>query len=184
LAARERARPPGEAAKKRVAELHWHLSGDGEELAPRLVATLGTDRERFRPRLDRIELAVVGREPAGLHRLQRSRCRPPRRSLDSGSVPAHHSLDVRAKSISELRGMNIDHAALYLNMTLAACRAAGARGGRRSARSRRLRKATAMPVSRITEPEPETAAEAIARIDALCPWLRGVERRTVRRLSA
>jgi hypothetical protein len=80
--------------------------------------------------------------------------------------------------------MNIDHAAPYFNMTIAACRAAGARGGRRSARSRRLRKSAEIPAATITEPPPETAAEAIARIDVLCPWLRGVERRTARQRSA
>jgi hypothetical protein len=31
-----------------------------------------------------------------------------------------------------------------------------------------------------TCPHKETAAEAIARIDALCPWLRGIEFRTAR----
>jgi hypothetical protein len=80
--------------------------------------------------------------------------------------------------------MNIDHAAPYFNMNIAACRAAGARGGRQSAWSRRLRKAAEIPAATISEPPSETAAEAIVRIDALCPWLRGVERPTNHRLSA
>jgi hypothetical protein len=80
--------------------------------------------------------------------------------------------------------MNIDYTAPYFNMTIAACLAAGARGGRRSARSRRLRKAAEIPAATIAEPTSETAAEAISRIDALCPWLSGVERPTNHRLSA
>jgi len=81
--------------------------------------------------------------------------------------------------------MNIDQTTPYFNMSIDACRLAGAIGGRRSARNRRLRKAGHAPVSaEIREPDSgETMAQATARIDALCPWLRGVEIRT-RRQSA
>jgi hypothetical protein len=81
--------------------------------------------------------------------------------------------------------MNLDHTSPYFNMTIAACRAAGAVGGRRSAQSRRLRKYNERQrTGNITGTQRETAAEAIARIDALCPWLRGAEGRTMRPLSA
>lgn len=80
--------------------------------------------------------------------------------------------------------MNLDYTRPYFNMPLGACRHAGAIGGRRSGRSRRQRKVAEMRVEATTEFQPETAAEAIARIDALCPWLQGVERRTARHLSA
>lgn len=79
--------------------------------------------------------------------------------------------------------MNLDHSRPYFNMSIAACRRAGGRGGRHSAMSRRLRLDRA-PVPPETEPHVETAAEAIARIDALCPWLRGVEGRATRRPAA
>jgi len=54
----------------------------------------------------------------------------------------------------------------------------GGLGGRARARNLRLRKAC--PASSAREPSrphQETAAEAIRRIDALCPWLAGAERR-------
>ena len=49
----------------------------------------------------------------------------------------------------------------------------GALGGRARARNLRLRKARQAPVAReLSCPQEETAAEAIQRIDALCPgWL-------------
>ncbi len=81
--------------------------------------------------------------------------------------------------------MYIDFTRPYFNMSIEGCRAAGARGGRRSARNRRLRKSRETTAARvIIEPDMETAAEAIARIDALCPWLRGAEIRTSPRRSA
>ncbi len=80
--------------------------------------------------------------------------------------------------------MNLDHSRPYFNMSVAACRKAGGRGGRRSAMSRRARLAIQAPVLPENEPHVETAAEAIARIDALCPWLRGVESRATRRREA
>ncbi len=65
----------------------------------------------------------------------------------------------------------------YHNKSIAQCRAIGRRGGLRSARNRRLRRLTEAPVPTTATPEPEreTAREAIERIDALCPWLRGAE---------
>ena len=58
----------------------------------------------------------------------------------------------------------------------------GALGGRARARNLRLRKACPAPVVReFSRPREETAAEAIQRIDALCPWLVGAERREGRR---
>jgi hypothetical protein len=70
----------------------------------------------------------------------------------------------------------------YFNMTLDACRRAGRVGGRPSARNRRLRKDNLLPVPDVNSPEPpiETASQAIERIDALCPWLVGCERRATR----
>jgi hypothetical protein len=56
-------------------------------------------------------------------------------------------------------------------------RRVGRLGGRARARNLRLRKASQMPVIReLSRPHTETVAEAIRRIDALCPWLAGVER--------
>ena len=61
-------------------------------------------------------------------------------------------------------------------------RRVGALGGRARSRNLRLRKACHVPVIReFNRPHEETAAEAIRRIDALCPWLVGVERREARR---
>ena len=58
----------------------------------------------------------------------------------------------------------------------------GALGGRSRARIRRLCKAVQTPVNRESQqPRQETAAEAIRRIDALCPWLVGAEHCTARR---
>jgi hypothetical protein len=73
--------------------------------------------------------------------------------------------------------MNIDHNAPYFNMTIAACRTAGARGGRARARNLRLRKArpTATAAS-VPTPALETAAEAIAVLDRQFPWLIGAEK--------
>ena len=70
--------------------------------------------------------------------------------------------------------MNLDHDRPYFNMTIAACRRAGAIGGGRSGRSRRLRQA--IPCREI-ELHVETTAEAIALLDRQFPWLRDAERR-------
>ena len=54
----------------------------------------------------------------------------------------------------------------------------GALGGRACARNLRLCKAGRTSVMcELSQPHEETAAEAIRRIDALCPWLVGAERR-------
>jgi hypothetical protein len=61
-------------------------------------------------------------------------------------------------------------------------RRVGALGGRAYARNLRLRKACHVPVIQEPgQPDKETAAEAIQCIDALCPWLLGVERGEARR---
>ena len=63
-------------------------------------------------------------------------------------------------------------------------RRVGALGGRARARNLRLRKAPQAPVvGELSRPHQETAAEAIRRIDALCPWLIGAERCVPRRQS-
>ena len=60
----------------------------------------------------------------------------------------------------------------------------GALGGRARARNLRLRKARQASITREhSRPNEETAAEAIRRIDALCPWLVGAERCESRRQS-
>ena len=64
-------------------------------------------------------------------------------------------------------------------------RGVGALGGRTRARNLRLHKAREVPVTReISRPREETAGEAIRRIDALCPWLVGAERREIRRRAS
>jgi hypothetical protein len=53
----------------------------------------------------------------------------------------------------------------------------GGLGGRARARNLRLRKVCpASSVREPSQPHEETAAEAMRRIDALCPWLVGAER--------
>jgi len=57
----------------------------------------------------------------------------------------------------------------------------GALGGRARVRNLRFREARQLPVTgEIKRPCVETAGEAILRINALCPWLVGVERREAR----
>ena len=58
----------------------------------------------------------------------------------------------------------------------------GALGGRARARNLRFRKARQVSITReYSRPHEETAAEAIRRIDAQCPWLVGAERCEARR---
>ena len=103
----------------------------------------------------------------------------------SDRLPLHSSGSFRL-SFWPTRSMNggamhIDFTRPYFNMNIEACRAAGARGGRRSARNRRLREVHQPPQStQIGEPHLETAAEAIAALDARFPWLRGAEHREAR----
>ena len=55
-------------------------------------------------------------------------------------------------------------------------RRVGALGGSARARNLRLRKICPVPIAReFSRSHEETAAEAIRRIDALCPWLVGAE---------
>jgi hypothetical protein len=82
--------------------------------------------------------------------------------------------------------MNIDYAKPYFNMTITDCRAAGARGGRQSGRSRRSRalaRAAATVASR-PEPELETAHQASMLLDERFPHLRNAWPRSVRRPAA
>jgi hypothetical protein len=56
-------------------------------------------------------------------------------------------------------------------------RRVGALGGRARARNLRLLKVRRAPIARkFNQRRQETAAEAMRRIDALCPWLVGAER--------
>jgi hypothetical protein len=77
--------------------------------------------------------------------------------------------------------MDFESAYLF-NKTPEDMRRLGAFGGRVRARNVRLRKTREVPVAReFSRPHEETAAEAIRRIDALCPWLVGAERCVSRR---
>jgi len=80
----------------------------------------------------------------------------------------------------------LDFGSAYLfNKNPEDMRRVGTLGGRARARNLRLRKASQAPVIRkLSRPRQETAAEAIRRIDALCPWLAGVERCEARRWRA
>jgi hypothetical protein len=82
--------------------------------------------------------------------------------------------------------MNLDYTKPYFNMTLTACRSAGARGGRRSARSRRLLALPQPVVAAASHPEVEleTAHEASLMLDAQFPHLRNAWPRRVRRPAA
>jgi len=69
---------------------------------------------------------------------------------------------------------------LLFNKTIEEARILGARGGRARARNWRAWK-RGQPATQATTKVPmrpsETAAEAIARLDAAFPWLRGAEHR-------
>ena len=79
--------------------------------------------------------------------------------------------------------MDFGNACLF-NKKLEDMRRIGALGGRARARNLRLLKARGAPVARkFNQPRQETAAEAMRRIDALCPWLVGAERCVGRRQS-
>lgn len=79
--------------------------------------------------------------------------------------------------------MHFGNACLF-NKTPEDMRRIGALGGRARARNLRLRKVCPAPGAReSSRPHEETAAEAIRRIDALCPWLVGAERREGRQQS-
>ena len=76
----------------------------------------------------------------------------------------------------------MDFGSVYLfNKKPEDMRRIGALGVRARVQNLRLRKTHQVPVTReIRRPCEETAGEAIQRIDALCPWLVGVERREAR----
>jgi hypothetical protein len=73
------------------------------------------------------------------------------------------------------------NAPILFGKSLEQVRHIGARGGRATARNRkaRLRILSSMPQTSVSPSVPtvETAAEAIATLDAQFPWLRGAERR-------
>jgi hypothetical protein len=82
--------------------------------------------------------------------------------------------------------MNFDHTKPYFNMSLAACRRAGALGGRRSARNRRLCRLTQATASEARRPAPEleTAHQASLLLDECFPHLRNAWVRTARQPAA
>lgn len=78
--------------------------------------------------------------------------------------------------------MNFERGSILFNRTLDQCRSIGRRGGRARARNLRTRKTAhvaAVPAARPSEDE--TVRQAIERIDALCPWLKGCELRATGR---
>ena len=82
--------------------------------------------------------------------------------------------------------MNLDHDRPYFNMNIAACRAAGTRGGRRSARNRRVHRLAQPPVRTAScpQPEQETAHQASMLLDERFPHLRNAwVRTTLRRVA-
>lgn len=76
------------------------------------------------------------------------------------------------------------HSHVLFNKTPEQLRRLGARGGKAHARNQRVRRAL---LATLPQPvllplaAPETAAEAIAVLDAQFPWLREVEKRTSRK---
>ena len=72
-----------------------------------------------------------------------------------------------------------DDRCLLFHQTPAQLRRSGARGGKACARNRRQRMRAALSPPRVAPADPhrQTAAEAIAVLDAQFPWLRGVENR-------
>ena len=77
--------------------------------------------------------------------------------------------------------MTTNNPYILFSKSLQQCRQLGARGGRAFARNQRLRRLAcsgSTPEKVTTEDDPplETAAEAIAVLDAQFPWLRGAEK--------
>ena len=74
---------------------------------------------------------------------------------------------------------------ILFNKSPEQCRQLGAQGGRAFARNQRLRR-LARPASPVTgpatphDPMQETAAQAIATLDAQFPWLHGAEKQPSR----
>jgi len=80
--------------------------------------------------------------------------------------------------------MNLERGSILFNRTIDQCRSIGRRGGRARARNLRARKTSRVAaVPAASQAEDETARQAIERIDALCPWLKGCERRPTGRLA-
>jgi hypothetical protein len=77
--------------------------------------------------------------------------------------------------------MNLERGSILFNRTIDQCRSIGRRGGRARARNLRARKTSLAAVPVGSQPEVETARQAIERIDAQCPWLKGCEGRGVGR---
>jgi len=78
--------------------------------------------------------------------------------------------------------MNLERGSILFNRTIEQCRSVGRRGGRARARNLRARKTSCVAaVPAATQSEDETARQAIERIDAQCPWLKGCEFRTTGR---
>lgn len=77
------------------------------------------------------------------------------------------------------RAMNLEFGTPYYNKSIDQCRIIGARGGRVRARNLLFQKIPRV-VPGARRPEVETARQAIERIDALCPWLKGCELRGTR----
>ena len=78
--------------------------------------------------------------------------------------------------------MNLERGSILFNRTIDQCRSIGRSGGRARARNLRARETShlvAVPVA--SQAEAETARQAIERIDALCPWLKGCELRATGR---
>jgi len=74
--------------------------------------------------------------------------------------------------------MNLERGSILFNRTIDQCRSVGRRGGCAGARNLRARntsRVAAVPAA--TQSEDETARQAIERIDAQCPWLKGCELR-------
>ena len=79
--------------------------------------------------------------------------------------------------------MDFGNACLFNKKPEDMCRI-GSLGGRARSRNLRLRKSCPVRVAgELRRPHKETAAEAIRRIDTLCPWLVGAERCEARRPS-
>jgi hypothetical protein len=73
-----------------------------------------------------------------------------------------------------------DFSYLLFNQTPEQLRRIGARGGKAQARNRRARRLThheAPPCGALRHPLPQTAAQAIAALDARFPWLSGAKKR-------
>jgi hypothetical protein len=78
--------------------------------------------------------------------------------------------------------MNLERGSILFNQTIDQCRNIGRRGGRARARNLRARETSHLvAVPAASQAEAETARQAIERIDAQCPWLKGCEFRATSR---